>query len=84
MKDSGIEWIGEIPIDWNVKKLSNVAKKITDFVASGSFADLNKNVTYLDEPDYALLVRTADMSGTKDKKVYINKHAYDFLKNSNN
>ena len=48
MKDSGIEWIGAIPKDWKILKLNNVASKITDYVASGSFADLNKNVTYLD------------------------------------
>jgi type I restriction enzyme S subunit len=31
MKDSGIEWIGEIPEDWEVKKLKHtVLKKITD------------------------------------------------------
>lgn len=30
-----------------------------------------------------MLVRTADLSGTKDKKVYINEHAYNYLSNSN-
>ena len=24
-KDSGVEWIGEIPIDWNVRKLKSIA-----------------------------------------------------------
>ncbi len=83
MKDSGIEWIGLIPSDWTVNKLNNVASKITDFVASGSFADINQNVEYLDDPDYAMLVRTADLSGTKEKRVYINRHAYEYLCNSN-
>lgn len=85
MKDSGVEWIGEIPEHWEVMKLNFACKKITDFVASGSFADLRNNVTYLDEPDYAMLVRTADLSG-KDKataKVYVSKHSYKFLSNSN-
>lgn len=83
MKDSGIEWIGEIPKAWKVEKLCRVVPIITDFVASGSFATINDNVEYLDYPDYAMLVRTADLSGTKDKRVYINKHAYEFLSNSN-
>lgn len=85
MKDSGVEWIGEVPKHWEVMKLNFACKKITDFVASGSFADLRNNVTYLDEPDYAMLVRTADLSG-KDKaiaKVYVSKHSYKFLSNSN-
>lgn len=84
MKDSGVEWIGEIPEDWEVRKLDSIAELITDYVASGSFASLNENVQYLDEPDYAMLVRTVDLSGLQNKKhVYINQHAYEFLENSN-
>lgn len=30
MKDSGIEWIGEIPIEWNQCKLKNVSVRIGD------------------------------------------------------
>lgn len=84
MKDSGVEWIGQIPENWEVRKLGSIAQSITDYVASGSFASLSENVQYLDEPDYAMLIRTVDLSrGDNKKPVYINKHAYDFLKNSN-
>ena len=83
MKDSGVEWIGEIPKYWVVTKLNRAVGVITDYVASGSFADLAENVTYLDNPNYAMLIRVADLSGTKDKPVYIDKKAYDFLSNSN-
>lgn len=84
MKPSGVEWIGDIPEGWEVEKLNYVCKVITDYVASGSFADLRNNVTYLDNPDYAMLVRTADLSNKGTiSKVYINKHSYDFLSNSN-
>ena len=30
MKDSGIEWIGEIPLKWQVKKISYVSKSVSD------------------------------------------------------
>ena len=85
MKDSGIEWIGEIPEEWSIRKMDMVCSVVTDYVASGSFADLAKNVEYLDEPNYAMLVRTADVSNKArtSKAVYINKQAYDFLRNSN-
>lgn len=85
MKDSGIDWIGQIPDDWGMPKMNSVCSVITDYVASGSFASLAENVEYLDEPDYAMLIRTADISekGYAPKPVYISKHAYDFLKNSN-
>lgn len=84
MKDSGIEWIGEVPKEWEIRKLNSISDKITDYVASGSFASLNENVKYLDEPNYAMLVRTVDLSNKgKSKPVYIDKHAYNFLANSN-
>lgn len=85
MKDSGNEWIGDIPDDWTTPKMGAICPIITDYVASGSFASLAENVEYLDEPDYAMLIRTADVSnkGYNQKPVYINKHAYEFLHNSN-
>lgn len=84
MKDSGVEWIGDIPKGWGFAKMNFICNTITDYVASGSFAALNKNVKYLDEPDYAMLIRTVDLSKNQNKKnVYINEHAYNFLANSN-
>lgn len=85
MKDSGIEWIGEIPKHWKVNKIGRICKVVTDFVASGSFASLAKNVTYLDEEDYAMLIRTVDLSNKRDaiNRVYVDKNSYDFLRNSN-
>lgn len=84
-KDSGIEWIGDVPEEWEVTKFYRVCSVITDFVASGSFESLRINVPYHDYPDYAMLVRTIDLSGKGrvSEKVYISKHSYDFLNNSN-
>lgn len=84
-KDSGVAWIGDVPKHWDITKMNNNCSTITDYVASGSFADLRKNVLYLDEPDYAMLIRTADLS-SNDRKlppVYISKRSYEFLSNSN-
>lgn len=85
MKESGIDWVGQIPADWSMQKMLWMCKTITDYVASGSFADLAENVTYRDTPDYAMLIRTTDISnkGTSLKHVYVDKHSYDFLSNSN-
>ena len=85
MRDSGIEWIGQIPQGWYVTKFYRVCSVITDFVASGSFESLRINVPYLDYPDYAMLVRTIDLSGKgrASEKVYISEHSYNFLQNSN-
>ena len=84
MKDSGIEWVGQIPADWKTMKLNYASETITDYTASGSFADLAANVTYLDEEDYAMLVRTADLSAKREMaNIYVNQHSYDYLRNSN-
>lgn len=85
MKDSGIIDGLKIPSHWEVRKFGQICSVITDFVASGSFADLRENVKYLDEPDYAMLVRAADLSNSsKEKKcVYISESSYNFLCNSN-
>jgi type I restriction enzyme S subunit len=85
MKDSGIEWIGEIPKHWLINKIGRVCSTVTDYVASGSFASLAKNVTYLDNEDYAMLIRTVDLSNKRGtvERVYVDKKSYDFLRNSN-
>lgn len=84
-KPSGIDWIGDIPENWVVAKMNRICSVITDFVASGSFESLRKNVPYLDTPDFAMLVRTADLSGSAKSsgRVYISEHSYNFLRNSN-
>lgn len=84
-KESGIKSIGMIPHDWEVRKFQQLCDRVTDFVASGSFADLRNNVTYLDTPDYAMLVRTTDLANTARSagKVYISEDSYNFLNNSN-
>lgn len=84
-KDTGIEWIGKIPSHWEFRKFNHICRIVTDFVASGSFADLRENVQYLTEPDYAMLVRTTDLANPDvvDGRVYISKHSYHFLSNSN-
>lgn len=85
MKDSGIEWIGEIPEEWEVRKFNDLCIRITDFVASGSFASLRENVQYYDNENYAMLIRTMDVSNKNNNitHVYIDETAYNFLKNSN-
>lgn len=84
MKNSGLNWIGNIPDEWNISTMKYDCTKITDYTASGSFASLAENVEYLDSPDYAMLVRVADLSNRRDiPPIYINEHSYNFLRNSN-
>ena len=62
-----------------MKTLGQVCE-VTDYVANGSFASLRENVEYKQEPDYAILVRTVDLSNNfKGDKIYIDERAYKFL-----
>lgn len=83
MQDSGIEWLGEIPEHWEVRKLKYSIRLITDYTANGSFADLAKNVKYLDNIDYARLIRLTDLRvNFENRGVYINEHSYEYLSKS--
>ena len=74
----------EIPEGWKWVRLGDYAQKITDQVASGSFASLRENVPSLKEPDYAIMVKTADFSnGFTRNLTYTTQHGYEFLENSN-
>ena len=50
---------------------------VTDFVANGSFASLKKNVKYLEDDGYAILIRFTDhVKKWKSKFKYVSKEAY--------
>ena len=74
--------LGMVPKGWQVVKISD-SVLVTDYVANGSFASLKENVTLLDEPSYALYVRTTDFnSGFKGDFRYVDERAYKFLSKS--
>lgn len=65
-------------------KLGDHLKVLTDYHANGSYEILKKNVTLLDKPDYAIMIRTKNFEAEKfhaDLK-YIDEHAYNFLSKS--
>ena len=74
----------DLPKGWIWTSLGQYCEKVTDQVASGSFAALRENVVSLKEPSYALMVKTADFSNGFTKNLtYTDKHGYEFLENSN-
>lgn len=69
-----------VNIEW--RTLGEVMEIVTDFTAAGSFASNAQNVRYLQEPNYALLVRTTDIKqGFKstEKFIYVDQHAFEYL-----
>lgn len=81
-KDSGIEWIGEIPEHWKALSLRFCLTILTDYTSNGSFASLAENVKYL-ESGFSRLVRLTDLrKNLENKGIYVNKKAHLFLKKS--
>ncbi len=73
-----------LPDGWQWIRLGDYALKVTDYVASGSFASLKENVLITNEPNYAIMVKTADFSNGFTKNLtYTDEHGYEFLSNSN-
>ena len=52
MKDSGIEWLGEIPEHWEVKKLKFLLKENKDALKTGPFGSHIKNSDYIPTGDF--------------------------------
>lgn len=74
----------EMKTDWRHCCLGDVLRVLTDYHANGSYKVLKNNVTLLEEPNYAIMIRSTNFEKNdfKDDLKYIDKHAYDFLKKS--
>lgn len=69
---------------WDKIKFNEIIENLTDYHSNGSYKVLKENVELLDEPEYALMVRTTDLNSnnfTEDVK-YVSQKSYDFLKKS--
>jgi len=78
------ELINELcPDGVEYKKVGEFCDKITDYTAAGSFADIAKNVKYINgEKGFAQLVRTTDLKSSfmhEDKFVYVDENAFNYL-----
>ena len=75
----------DLPVNWQWSDFEAIINFITDFQANGSFATLKANVTYYQNPNYAILVRLVDLRTdlkNKENLVYTGKHGYEFLSKS--
>ncbi|MBK5720193.1 restriction endonuclease subunit S [Dysgonomonas sp. Marseille-P4677] len=86
MKDCGIEWIGEIPEHWEVRKIKNIITLLTDYDANGSFSDIAKNTNINNGNPYAWMVRATDLVnkryGIVEGNNYCDIETYKYLKKS--
>ena len=72
----------EIPEEWEVKTIDDCNLYISDLVANGSFQSIKENVLPTENQNFALFVRNTDLKSNFKKKLFVNEHAYNFLKKS--
>ena len=83
-KESGVEWLKEVPSSWFISDLRRGIDFLTDFEANGSFSDVKKNVDLDAEGKYAWYLRATDLQsgrlGFTLGNRTIDENAYRFLK----
>ena len=65
-------------------KLGELLELLTDYHANGAYKKLKENVELLDEPDYAIMIRTTnfEQNNFNSSLKYITEDAYHFLRKS--
>ena len=68
---------------YKIVKIGDLEIIVSDHVANGSFKSLKDNVSYFDNPNYALFIINIDFKKDLDgNKKYIDKKSYNYLKKS--
>jgi type I restriction enzyme, S subunit len=67
-----------------IVKLGDCLSVLTDYHANGSYEKLKANVTLLDQPNYAVMIRTTnfEQNDFRENLKYITQSAYEFLQKS--
>ena len=78
MKDSGVEWIGEIPRDWDIKKIKYLKSSKKYSLVDGPFGSNLKTIHYVDDGDVYIIESGFITSGkfqyVRDFKTITNEH----------
>jgi len=83
-KDSGIQWIGEIPEGWEVNKIKHYKKDIKFSIVDGPFGTQLHSEEYVEKgiPVIRVINLTYDGKFTPENIVFIKKEKYNELKRS--
>lgn len=70
--------------NWKAINFAKIITILTDYHANGSYEILRDNVTLLNSPNYALMVRTTDLEKNSfgNDCIFIDEKAYNFLDKS--
>ncbi|GHR85932.1 restriction endonuclease subunit S [Helicobacter pylori] len=67
-----------------IVKLGDILEVLTDYHSNGSYKTLKENVILLEQPNFAIMIRTTNFEKNDFRKnlIYINQQAYNFLSKS--
>jgi type I restriction enzyme S subunit len=84
MKDSGIEWLGEIPDHWELRNMEIVARKDRYSITGGPFGSDLKNEEYTEEGVRIIQLQNIGVGEFRDDyKIYTSEEKADYLFSSN-
>ncbi len=84
MKDSGIEWLGEVPEEWELRNLEIVAKKNRYSITGGPFGSDLKNEEYTEQGVRIIQLQNIGVGEFRDEyKIYTSEDKADYLFSSN-
>ena len=71
----------QIPEQWKMYRLGEIILHLTDYHSNASYESLRDNVTLLDVPDHAYMIRATNFvkNNFSTEMKYISKKSYDFL-----
>ena len=84
MKDSGIEWLGEVPEEWEIRNLEVVAKKNRYSITGGPFGSDLKNEEYTEQGVRIIQLQNIGVGEFLDEyKIYTSEEKANYLFSSN-
>ena len=82
-RDSGVEWLGELPEHWELHAFRRGISFLTDFEANGSFATIKNNVKINNGEPFAWYVRATDLEnkrfGNHEENHFCDETTFKFL-----
>lgn len=68
MKDSGVEWLGEVPEHWRVCSLKHIKAKQSNAFVDGPFGSNLKSIHFVDDGDVFVIESNFATTGLVDEK----------------
>ncbi len=79
MKDSGVEWLGDVPAHWQIKRVKNILQPGKDSIRPGPFGSDIKGNDFVEESDYRVYNQSTVISRDFNNSAFITKEKFESL-----